>query len=167
MKSLAEFLVHAIALEEESADRFDELADAVAVHHNTEVAELFRKMAHFSRLHLAEVQQAAEGLELPHIAPWDMRWPDNESPETVGHDDAHYLMTPHHALKAALVSEQHGFAFYNDLAQDSDDAEIRRLAKEFADEEAQHVALLEEWLLKYPPPDQGWDEDLDPPVVVD
>lgn len=168
MKTVPEFLAHAIALEEESANRFDELADALEVHHNADVVELFRKMAHFSRLHLADAQERAKGLDLPHYAPWDFQWPDAESPETVGPDETHYKMTPHHALIAALASEKSGHAFYAGLAHDGTvDGEVKRLAQEFADEEAEHIDLLEEWLKKYPAPPKNWDEDMDPPVSVD
>lgn len=168
MKTVPEFLAHAIALEEESASRFDELADALEVHHNGDVVGLFRKMAHFSRLHLEEARQRAAGLDLPHYAPWEFQWPDAESPETVGVDEAHYKMTPHHALKAALASEKRGHAFYAGVAHDGTvDGEVKRLATEFADEEAEHIALLEDWLTKYPPPPRNWDEDMDPPVSVD
>lgn len=167
MKTLAEFLAHAITLEEESAHRFDELADALEVHHNGEVVELFRKMAHYSRLHLAEARDAAKGMTLPHYAPWEYKWPDAEAPETVDVDAIHYKMTPHHALTAALHSEQRGYAFYRGLVDTVEDEDVRKLAHEFADEEASHVRLLEEWLLKYPRPEAGWDEDMDPPVSVD
>lgn len=167
MKTVPEFLAHAIALEEESAQRFDELADALEVHHNGEVVELFRKMAHYSRLHLAEARDAAKDMELPHYAPWQFEWPDNESPETVEVDEVHYKMTPHHALHAALISEKRGQAFYQGIADTVEDAEVTKLAAEFAEEELGHVKLLEEWLGKYPAPEANWAEDMDPPVSVD
>lgn len=167
MKDMAEFLVHAITLEEESAERFDELADALAVHHNDAVVELFRKMAHFSRLHLAEARERAADLDLPHLAPWDYKWPGAESPETVEVFDAHYKMTPWHALSVALDSERRGQTFYAEVAAATQDEAIRAAATEFAAEEAEHVALLEDWLTRYPPPDDDWAEDMDPPVSVD
>lgn len=167
MKDLPEFLAHAVVLEEESAQRFDELADALEVHNNGPVVELFRKMAHYSRLHLADARKRAEGMDLPHIAAWEFKWPDAESPETVGLFDAHYKMTPHHALSVALDSEKRGQAFYAGIAASSADAEIRALAAEFAEEEAEHVALLEGWLARTPPPDDHWAEDMDPPAAVD
>jgi rubrerythrin len=167
MKTVPEFLAHAIALEEESAQRFDELADALQVHHNGDVVELFRKMAHYSRLHLAEARDAAKGMELPHYAPWQFEWPGAESPETIEVEEAHYKMTPHHALSAALTSERRGEAFYSHIAATVEDAEVIRLAKEFSQEELGHVKLLEEWLGKYPLPEENWAEDMDPPVSVD
>jgi hypothetical protein len=36
-----------------------------------------------------------------------------------------------------------------------------------AEEEREHVRLIGEWLAKVPPPEPGWDEDLDPPAVAD
>lgn len=167
MKTVPEFLAHAIALEEESAHRFDELADALEVHHNGEVVELFRKMAHYSRLHLAEAKDAAKDMDLPHYAPWQFEWPDLESPETVDIEASHYKMTPHHALLASLESEKRGQRFYATVAATVADEEVKRLASEFAEEEQGHVRLLTEWLVKYPMPAADWAEDMDPPVSVD
>ncbi|MBB4264535.1 ferritin-like domain-containing protein [Roseospira visakhapatnamensis] len=167
METVEEFLAHAVALEEDSAVRFDDMADALEVHQNDEVTGLFRRMAHFSRLHLAEAQKMAEGLDLPHFKPWEYKWPDAEAPETPEMDATHYLMTPHHALTLALDSEKRGHAFYADLAANNGNDRIRELAMEFAEEEAEHVALLETMLAKYPLPPGDWDEDMDPPVAVD
>jgi hypothetical protein len=36
-----------------------------------------------------------------------------------------------------------------------------------AAEEREHVRLIEEWLTRFPAPATGWDEDWDPPNVVD
>lgn len=146
MMTLPYFLAHAIALETESAERFDELADALEIHFNTSVVGLFRKMAHFSRLHRQDVEQAAVGIDLPHFAPWDFRWPDAEAPETVTHEETRYQMTPRQALEAARSSEERGQAFYAEIAEKATDPEVRKLAAEFAAEEAEHVAMLSQWL---------------------
>ena len=57
MKSVEEFLVYAARLEQEAALRFDELADVAASFANKDVAEFFRQMAYFSRLHLDEARK--------------------------------------------------------------------------------------------------------------
>ena len=49
MKTLEVFLAHAVTVEEEAADRYDELAAAMEVRHNEDVAALFRRMAGYSR----------------------------------------------------------------------------------------------------------------------
>jgi len=167
METVEEFLAHAVALEEDSAVRFDDMADSLEVHQNHEVTDLFRRMAHFSRLHLAEAQKMADGMDLPRFKPWEYKWPDREAPETPDMDATHYLMTPHHALMLALDSERRGHDFYADLANGSDNTRVRELAAEFAQEESEHVAMLEAMLVKYPAPEAGWDEDMDPPVAVD
>jgi hypothetical protein len=76
-----ELLVHALELEHESAERYRLLAETMAVHHNAEVAELFRRMADMSDAHASEVIARAEGLLLPEIAPWDFKWSCPGSPE--------------------------------------------------------------------------------------
>ena len=56
MSDLDTFLAYSVALEEEAAERHDELADMMDVHNNPEVAETFRKLAHYSRLHAQEIR---------------------------------------------------------------------------------------------------------------
>lgn len=168
MTGAPEFLAHALTLEQEAAVRFDELADMLEVHNNTQgVVDLFRKMAHFSRLHYADAKERAKDLDIPALKPWEFKWPGAESPEAGDISDAHYLMTPHHALQLALASETQGFDFYQALADHSAHEDVRDMAREFAEEEAEHVATLKEWLVRYPEPDDAWNEDMDPPVSVD
>jgi len=68
--NLDTFLAYSIALEEEAADRHDELADMLDVHNNPGVATTFRKLAHYSRLHAQEIRDHAKGRSLPVIAPF-------------------------------------------------------------------------------------------------
>lgn len=168
MDSVAEFMVHAITLEDESARRFDELASALAAHNNARgVVELFRKMEHFSKQHLADALDRAADMQLPRLQPWEFKWPDEESPEAADMGESHYQMTIWHALSLALDSEKRGHAFYAALAEKAADATVRRLAAEFAEEEAEHVQILEEWIKKTPQPPADWADDPDPPVSVD
>jgi rubrerythrin len=44
---------------------------------------------------------------------------------------------------------------------------VRRAATELQAEEAEHVALVQEWLTKVPPPDPDWALDPDPPRYTD
>lgn len=166
---LATFLVHAVVLEDEAASRYDELADTMEVHHNDEVATLFRQMAGYSRLHLQEATKHAAGHAggLPDLKPWEFEWPGAESPESGQVGASHYLMTPHHALKLALAAEESAHAFYAGVAGRASSTAIRELAAEFAAEEAGHAEAIRKWLARYPEPARGWDEDLDPPAAVD
>jgi len=152
-----------VALEEEAAERHDELADMMEVHNNPEVAETFRKLAHYSRLHAQEIRDRSQGSELPKIAPWDFGWETMEGPETADISDMNYLMGTAHALRIAMGNEQRAQDFYLAISEESPDAEVRAVAGEFADEEKDHLRLLEQWLAKMPESDEAARFDPDPP----
>ena len=156
------FLTYSVALEEEAAERHDELADMMDVHNNPEVAETFRKLAHYSRLHAQDIRDHSEGRNLPVIAPWDFGWEDMEGPETAEVGDVNYLMTTTHALKIALGNEQRAHDFYFGISKDSPNGDVRALAAEFADEEKEHLELLEKWLKNRPDSDEDMVFDPDP-----
>ena len=164
---VASFLAHALAFENEAAERYDELADTMDVHNNQEVAQLFRRMAGFSRMHADAVKGRASTVALPHFKPWEFQWKDGEGPEVTPVDRTHYLMTPFHCLQLALHNEERGRDFYQEVADSSSDAEVKRLAKQMADEEQEHVLVLQQWLARTPEPEPNWDLDLDPPTVAD
>jgi rubrerythrin len=161
--SVAEFIAHALELETESAERYAELADAMAVHNNPEVSALFRELAAESDVHAAKVRRWGADYELPTIAPWSFKWCCPEGPESLVLDDTHYLMTRREALQLALHNEIQGRDFYAQVAEGSANAEVRRLAQEMAAEEAGHVALLQDMLDSEPATEQQLVEDLDPP----
>jgi rubrerythrin len=142
---LPTFLAYSVALEQEAAERHDELADMMEVHHNPGAAETFRKLAGYSRLHAAEIQQHSAGHRLPVIAPWDFAWEDMEGPETADIADVNYLMNTSHALKIAMGNERRAHDFYFEISKHSPDADVRALAAEFAEEELEHLELLEKW----------------------
>lgn len=162
--TVAEFLAHAAAMEEESAERYEMLADSMEVHNNDEAAGVFRRLMQYSEEHADEVQALAAGITLPSIAPWDFNWNCPDFPEGGDCDDmVNYLMTQRQALDIALHNEIRGRDFYAWVARESPDAGVRRLAGEMADEEQDHVyllkAMLERTELSSDPPL----EDLDPP----
>jgi len=165
MVSVDELLACALAIEQEAAERYAELADQMEVHNNREVAELFHKLATIEAKHIANVKTMSEGRKLPPISLWDSPWEDAESPEALTHDEVHYLMTPYHALSLALVGERRAASFFARMAENAQDVEVRRMALRLRDEEQQHVSLMEEWLGRYPAPGEGWDEDPDPPAT--
>ena len=149
MNDVAEFLAYAIKLEEDAAARFSDLAESMKTYGNREVAEFFGKMAHFSRLHLAEARKRAGFHTLPDMKPEDYKWPGDESPEATSMEGSHYLMTTEYALSLALTSEENGYAFYHNVATTTTDTEVRTMAEEFAEEEAEHVAELKKWVKRY------------------
>ncbi len=165
IESIAEFLAHAEALELESVESYEQLADSMEVHNNPEIAKLFRKLAHFGEKHAQEVTELAKGMTLPEISPWDFKWSTPDSPENASMDEAHYLMDTHQALEIALINEIQGQQFYASVAATTSNDEVRKLASEFAGEEAEHVALLKQWQANLGNPDALPLDDLDPPNI--
>jgi len=64
-------------------------------------------------------------------------------------EGSHYLMNAEYALSLALASEENGYAFYHNIATTTTDVEVRTMAEEFAEEEAEHVAELKKWVKRY------------------
>jgi len=165
MTDLDTFLAFSIALEEEAADRHDELADMLDVHHNPGVAATFHKLAHYSRLHAQEIRDHAQGRNLPVIAPWDFGWEDMEGPETADIGSVNYLMSTAQALQIAMGNEQRAHDFYLQISQQSPAADVRQLAASFAEEESEHLGLLRMWIDKTDAPADGQAWDPDPPNI--
>lgn len=169
--SLEELCAHALELEHESAGRFHQLADSMEVHHNAEVAGLFRELAKLSDAHAAGIEARAQGLELPRIPPWEFKWNCPEGPEShCLNEDINYLMTSIQALRVALFNERQAHAFYQGIVDRAKNAEVRALAAEMAAEEAEHARLLNEWLEREGNAEGEVAgapvEDLDPPNVT-
>ena len=146
MQTVENFLAHTIRLEQEAARRFEQLADAMLTHGNRETGQLFKRLAHFSRLHLAEATARAGFREVPALDAVDFDWPDIESPETAAIWAADPFIGREQALEVALEAESAGLAYYQQILNTTQDPEIRRFAQEFVAEEGQHVAELERWL---------------------
>jgi rubrerythrin len=162
-EKVRQLMIHAYAMEAEAAERYAEFADVMEVHNNAEVAELFHKMARIENLHAQQIRESMGWKTVPVAAEGVYRWEGLEAPETADHSDLHYLMTPHHALQIARLNEERAKRFYAKLATEATDDEMRRAALEMAEEEADHVRLIDEWLARTPAPEAGWSTDLDPP----
>ena len=143
------FLAHAVLLEEQAGLRFDELADACESYGNPEVVKLFRRMAHFSRLHLDEAKARSGFRDLPTLTAETTAWGAEESPEAASIMGADPYVNVTRALEIALESERAGHAFYVAARDGLSDPESVAFAREFADEEAEHVAELEGWLARH------------------
>lgn len=143
MNTVERFLAHAIQLEQEAARRYEELAAAMGTEGNAEVKEFFARMAHYSRLHLAEAKARSGFRDLPAMAAGDYEWPEGTSPETAEWAGVDAFMDVDDALRVALDGERRGHAYYATIAATTGDPETCTLAHEFALEEAHHVSLLE------------------------
>jgi rubrerythrin len=160
-QSIEEFMAQALTMEREAAQRYEEIADAMEMHNNREVAQLFRTMAGYETKHAEAIMAEMNWVDAPGVPPG--AWPAVESPEMIPHDAVHYLMHPWHALELALAAEQRAEAFFAELARATGDESVRRAAIGLRDEETEHVALVRQWMAKFPKPEGDWAHDPDPP----
>ena len=162
---LPEFLAHAVALEQEAADRYLELADMMESHRNDTVSAVFRDMTRFSELHRDEIRARVGAIGLPQLKSWEYRW--RSPPEVGGEEGFDYMIEAYNALKYARANEVRAMQYYRSVADGSTDAEVRRLAVEFAKEETEHVAALDKWIALTPRPSLTWKDDPEalPPIV--
>jgi rubrerythrin/ferredoxin len=146
--SLDEFLGYAVKVEDDAAKHFDIIAAKMDDHGNTEVATLFRQLAAFSRLHLAEAKSRAANIDLTKVIPPDYAWPDHETPERTSLWAGDAALSRLDALRAALEGEKRGYEFYVSIAAKTKMPAIAKMANEFVKEEAEHVRLLEAWITR-------------------
>lgn len=163
--TLPEFLAHAVALEQEAADRYLELADMMEAHRNDAVAAVFRDMARFSQMHRDSIKSTVGAIELPQLKSWQYRW--RSPPEVGGEEGFDYMIEAYNALKYARANELRAMHYYRSVAEESAEVEVLRLATEFASEETEHVAALDKWIALTPRPSAAWKDDPDslPPAV--
>ena len=82
-------------------------------------------------------------------------------------EEAHYLMKPWHAIELAMHGEKRAVAFFRHVAETAVDDQVQELALQMVEEEEEHVALLQKWQERFPKPREGWDDDLDPPAMLE
>jgi len=158
-RTIDEFMAQALAMEREAAQRYEELADAMEMANNRDVAKAFRTMAGYEAKHAQAIMDQMKWT----VDPPAQAWPAGEAPEVVPNDEVHYLMQPWHALELALAAEQRAELFFDELARTASDESVRRAATELRDEETEHVAMVRKWMARYPKPDADWADDPDPP----
>ena len=167
IQTAEELLAYSLAMETEAVERFNDLAEQMETHHNYEVADLFHKLAKIEGLHIDNVKKASKGKKLPDLLAWEYEWEGGESPEGGSMDEAHYLMRPWHAIELAMHGEMRAAAFFRHVAETATDETVREMALKLLEEEEEHVALLKQWRERFPKPAEGWDEDLDPPTMLE
>jgi rubrerythrin/ferredoxin len=146
INSLDEFLNFALQVENDAAVHYEQLADAMKTQGNAEVAELFTKLARYSRMHYDEARRRMVSHVVPVKVPALSLWPENVTPERTAlwAGDAHLSRLD--ALKVALQGERRSYEFYYAVANTNSDAAICAVAKEFVKEEAEHVEALKQWI---------------------
>lgn len=163
---VATFLAYSLVIEQEAAERLGELADSMEVHHHHQAAQLLFKLQFYSEQHVNEVGEIANQYVLPELRPWDYQWPGQEPPETLAYADFNYQMSVQQVLQLARKVETSAAGFYQEIADNSHQEQVKLLAASFAAEEWEHVAAVEKLMAEnsgVEPADQQ--VDWDPPVM--
>lgn len=164
VKTVAELLAHALAMETEATERYGELADQMEMHRKKGVAAIFRRLERAERAHLEELTQRCAGMALPHYAPWEFQWSAREAPETIAIERVHYQLSVREAVELALEHERRATAFFAEVAASGAPDEVVALATEFAEEEREHIQWLQACLDQEAATPDAAMEDPDPPL---
>jgi rubrerythrin len=148
MEDINLFLAHAIQLEYEAARRYEDLKATMQTAGNQEAAAFFAKMAEYSRLHLKDAMQRGGFHEIPKLEAHEWQWPEGVSPEQAAWAGVDGFIDAQTAFQLALDGEERSQLFYSAIVSATSDPEVRRMAREFAQEEAEHVAELEKLMAR-------------------
>jgi rubrerythrin len=137
------FLAHTVKLEFETEEAYLKLEDLMTKQDNRDVAEFFREMASFSRLHGKAAMERAGFDDTTDIHGIIDSWSGSGASEIPDMKNFSSPVDLDGAMAQALATERHGVIFYEDIARTTPNSETRLLAEKFAEEERGHVLALE------------------------
>jgi rubrerythrin len=144
VRSMAELFAIALALEEEAAGRYRELAGKMREHGATSTAAVFDHLAQEESGHREEIIRWSEQQsgKSPNLA--DIHWhiPQTFDDEGIADMPGSRIVTPYRALSMAVRNEERAFAFWSYIASRAEDVAVRKAAETMAREELEHVSLL-------------------------
>ncbi len=156
INSLADLFAVAYRIEADAVERYELLADQMETHNNPELVAVFRDLSRAEAIHRDEIRRLAGEIDVPALAYRVAKWNRGDSPEEADLGAAHYMMTPWHALQLALAGEKRALEFFRSIVETAKDPDIKKMAEEFVEEEAEHVNLVHRLLRKFPrPTDRG------------
>ena len=147
--SLMDALDLAAVIELEAFKRYTQFAEQFGSRATDDAGAVFQSMAVNENKHceqLAERRIALFGDKPPKVTIddiFDVEAPDFGAPRG--------NMSPLKAYRVALSSEKKAFAFYDQALRDITEPDVKALFEELRDEEAEHVAMLNEIIAKLPP----------------
>lgn len=140
--NISTFLAHAVKLELETEEAYLYLVELMTTRGNHDVAEFFREMAGYCRLHRDTAMRRAGFDDSTDIHSIIASWPGSNS-ETPDLKDFESPLDLDGAMSLSLAAERRGVAFYEGIVRTTTDTQIRLHAEEFASEERGHVLALE------------------------
>lgn len=164
--TLMDALDLAALIELEAHKRYTQFAEQLGSRDVDDAGAVFQSMAVNENKHgeqLAERRLALFGDRPPEVTLDDIF--DVEAPEFGAPSR---FMSARKAYYVALSSEKKAFAFYDQALRHVHQPDVKALFEELRDEEAEHVAMLQEIIAKLPPSAaiDLEDEDADPDQPV-
>jgi len=146
--SLQDALDLAILIEEEAAERYEELAVQMDDHHTPDAAAFFRVMIRNEKKHGEDLARRRIELfgDTEMKVDRSMLW-EVEAPE---YDMVEMFMPARAALLVALDAEKKAHRFFLDAIPHVTDPDVRALFEELRDEETEHQNLVRKELAKLP-----------------
>jgi rubrerythrin len=144
VRSLDELFAIAQHMEHEAATRYTQLAGRMRVEGNTQLAELFERLASDERGHEASVLSWSERRSGKAPSSAAIRWalPETFDEETAGELASSRLINAYRVLSMAVRNEERAFALWSYIAAAAEIPEIQQAAERMALEELEHVSLL-------------------------
>jgi rubrerythrin len=139
ISTVEEFYAHALAIEREAAERYDEFTAYFEDHGEDVLAGLCRNLADMERKHFEELATSSIGMTLPRIPKGLYGWLEGDSPEAPAREFVYRMAQPRHLMEIALAAEWRAREFFVGIARTSPTLAVRELASVMAAEEAEHV----------------------------
>jgi rubrerythrin len=153
------FYAHALAIEREALDRYEEFRTYFADRREEVFSGLCEQIAREERAHYEKLVRASSGMSLPPIDAAKYRWLGDASPEAPSHEAFYRVSTPRQLLELALAGELAARRFFRWVTRTSRDPAVRAVARTLANEEAEHARWVMD-ALQYREPALDWEKTL-------
>lgn len=147
--TLLDALDLAVLIEEEAKERYEELADQMALHNTPEAERFFRYMAINEAKHGSELWSRRVSLfgDAPKRVSRALLW-DVEAPD---YDAARAFMSPLKAMFVALHCEEKAESFFAEALPRIEEPEVKALFESLRAEEVEHQQLVMREIARLPP----------------
>jgi rubrerythrin len=143
------FLAQAVRLEQDAEAGYSTLVGLTKAKGDHEATVFFEEMVGFSRLHRETAMKRAGFQTMEDVSSYLVELPEGAD-EVPAPAEIVSPLNIEGAMMIALGAEQRGVEFYESVARNTANAEIRALAEEFAAEERSHVLALERFMGQKP-----------------
>ncbi len=155
--SLELFYAHALAIEREAVERYDEFRSYFQDRGEEPLAGLCENIAREERAHYNKLVRASRGMSLPPIDATRYRWLNGVSPEAPARQLFYRAATPQQLLEIALQGELGARRFFRWVTRTSRDPGVRAAARDLSRDEAEHARQVMA-ALQYRDPAGDWEK---------